>query len=59
MVFQVPVATYIHMNGHRYHAKPFLVAVDVRSTDVVSLYGKARPARPDEIERMNGYRSRA
>ena len=59
MVFDVPVATYISVNGHRYHAKPQLIAVDVRSADVVSLFGKARPAQQDEIGRLNGYRSRA
>lgn len=59
-VFTVPVAQYLDANGNRYHAKPGMVAVDVRGDDlgVLTANGKARAATDEELVRLTGYRSR-
>lgn len=59
VIFNVPVARYVPINGNRYHAKPGLIAVDMRESDVVALGTKARLAEDAELTKMTGYRSRA
>lgn len=59
VIFVTPTAQYIAVNGHRYHAKPGLIAVDVREGDIAALGNRARLASPTELTRLTGYRSRA
>lgn len=59
VIFAVPVAQYIRAGGNRYHAKPGLIAVDVREGDIAALAGKIRRASQAELEKLTGYRSRA
>lgn len=59
VVFDVPIAQYVRAGANRYHAKPGLIAVDVREADVAALAPKARKASDTELTRMTGYRSRA
>ena len=59
VLFNVPMAQYVYANGHRYHAKRGLIAVDVRATDVSAMGSKARLASDTELGKMTGYRSRA
>jgi hypothetical protein len=58
-IFATPTAQYVVVNGHRYHAKPGLIAVDVRDGDIAALGNRARLASPTELTRLTGYRSRA
>jgi len=59
VIFVMPTAQYLNVNGHRYHAKPGLIAVDVREGDIAALGNRARLASPTELTRLTGYRSRA
>lgn len=59
VIFVTPTAQYVVVNGHRYHAKPGLIAVDVREGDIVALGNRARRASDTELTRLTGYRSRA
>lgn len=59
VIFNVPMAQYVVVNGHRYHAKRGLIAVDVREGDIDALGAKGRPASESEINKLTGYRSRA
>jgi hypothetical protein len=59
VIFVTPTAQYVVVNGHRYHAKRGLIAVDVRDGDIAALGNRARLASPTELTRLTGYRSRA
>lgn len=59
VIFTNRIAQYIVVNGNRYHAKPGLIAVDVRETDLAALSDRARRATHSELTKLTGYRSRA
>lgn len=59
VIFTNRIAQYFVINGNRYHAKPGLIAVDVREGDIAALGNRARLASPTELTRLTGYRSRA
>ncbi len=59
VVFTVRVNQYLTVNGNRYHARPGLIAVDVRQGDVTALGDRVRNVSSADLSKLTGYRSRA
>lgn len=59
VIFTNRIAQYFVINGNRYHAKPGMIAVDVREADLSALADRARRATHSELTKLTGYRSRA